>query len=459
MVQATESALQDYQDIPDIKGDWMHGTKPLAYRPDEKEFLSNGRRCQICTSLERYQKYSIKLKKGCGFSFEDIKIRKQQRRRQDRQQLVCVGEVLIETIISQISVWELHSNGESRAHLKEIEVDKVPAICWSFSSCPDYSGVQIYIKILLGYDAIDDAKTAVESVFPGVVSRTDILVLADHDASVEEYEIIFMCNTSKEIWKTLLITHQGILKVHEVIMKKDFEIVKGKGERVRSLSLKGKNKSSDDEDSTSESEDEEYAMAVRDFKKFFKRRGRYVQQPRDEKKLVQKNRDDRKGVNYDETFSLMVKLTTIRMVLSLPASRHWFVHQIDVKNALLQGTLSEAVYMHQPLDFRDPRRFDHVCLLQRSLYGLKPTLRDWFQQFSSYATCISITRTTNGMFLFQKWYAMKVLERADLSLHARSSEASSCRSYKDLTLCSQHFRLWYLAKFFLDIFSGCLFGC
>nr|GEU57559.1 UBN2 domain-containing protein [Tanacetum cinerariifolium] len=62
------------------------------------------------------------------------------------------------------------------------------------------------------------------------------------------------------------------LKVHEMIIKKDSEIVKAKGER-KSLALKAKKESSDEECSTSESEYEEYAMAVRDFKKFFKRGG------------------------------------------------------------------------------------------------------------------------------------------------------------------------------------------
>ncbi|GJT92314.1 zf-CCHC domain-containing protein [Tanacetum coccineum] len=66
----------------------------------------------------------------------------------------------------------------------------------------------------------------------------------------------------------------GNLKVYEVIIKKDSEMIKGKREQSRSLALKAKNESSDEESSTSDSEDEEYAMAVRDFKKFFKRRGR-----------------------------------------------------------------------------------------------------------------------------------------------------------------------------------------
>nr|GEY25120.1 integrase, catalytic region, zinc finger, CCHC-type, peptidase aspartic, catalytic [Tanacetum cinerariifolium] len=78
-----------------------------------------------------------------------------------------------------------------------------------------------------------------------------------------------------------------------MIIKKDSEIVKAKGEQ-RSLALYAKNESSDEECLTSESEDEEYAMAVRDFKKFFKRKGRFVRQPRNDKKTFQRNRDDKK---------------------------------------------------------------------------------------------------------------------------------------------------------------------
>ncbi|GKG18882.1 hypothetical protein Tco_0375981, partial [Tanacetum coccineum] len=63
----------------------------------------------------------------------------------------------------------------------------------------------------------------------------------------------------------------GTSKFHEMIIKKDSKIVKAKGER-RSLALKAKKEASDEECLTSESEEEEYAMAVRDFKKFFKRR-------------------------------------------------------------------------------------------------------------------------------------------------------------------------------------------
>ncbi|GJY30578.1 retrovirus-related pol polyprotein from transposon TNT 1-94 [Tanacetum coccineum] len=95
----------------------------------------------------------------------------------------------------------------------------------------------------------------------------------------------------KKNWTSLSLDELiGSLKVHEMIIKKDSEIVKAKKE------------SSDEECSTSGSEDEEYAMAVRDFKKFFKRRGRFVRQPQNDKKTFQRSRDDKTGKNDRKCF-------------------------------------------------------------------------------------------------------------------------------------------------------------
>ncbi|GKC40905.1 retrovirus-related pol polyprotein from transposon TNT 1-94 [Tanacetum coccineum] len=93
----------------------------------------------------------------------------------------------------------------------------------------------------------------------------------------------------------------GNLKVHEMIIKKDSEIVKAKVER-KSLALKAKKESSDEECLTFGSEDEEYAMAVRDFKKFFKRRGRFVRHPRNDKKTFQRSRDDKNDKSERKCF-------------------------------------------------------------------------------------------------------------------------------------------------------------
>ncbi|GKD26658.1 retrovirus-related pol polyprotein from transposon TNT 1-94 [Tanacetum coccineum] len=97
---------------------------------------------------------------------------------------------------------------------------------------------------------------------------------------------------SKDLTSLSLDELIGNLKVHEMTIKKDSKIVKAKGER-KSLALKDKKESSDEECSTSRSEDEEYAMVVRDFKKFFKRRGRFVRQPQNDKKTFQRSRGDK----------------------------------------------------------------------------------------------------------------------------------------------------------------------
>ncbi|GJV63130.1 zf-CCHC domain-containing protein, partial [Tanacetum coccineum] len=91
------------------------------------------------------------------------------------------------------------------------------------------------------------------------------------------------------------------LKVHEVVMEKDSEIYRGKKERVKSIALKAKKESSDDETSTSGSDDEEYAMAVRNFNKFFRRKGKFFRQPREEKKSFQ-HRDAKKGKSDRKCF-------------------------------------------------------------------------------------------------------------------------------------------------------------
>jgi hypothetical protein len=75
----------------------------------------------------------------------------------------------------------------------------------------------------------------------------------------------------------------------------------------------------------------------------------------------------RPGVDFSQRFSPVVKPATVRTVLTLALSRQWPVHQLDVKNAFLHGTLSEIVYSVQPFGFEDPAHPDFVCQLNKSL--------------------------------------------------------------------------------------------
>ncbi|GKC70861.1 ribonuclease H-like domain-containing protein [Tanacetum coccineum] len=147
-------------------------------------------------------------------------------------------------------------------------------------------------------------------------------------------------------------------------------------------------------------------------------------------RLVTNGSSQQLGVDFDETFSPVVKLDTIRTVLSLVVSRKWPIHQLDVKNAFLNGDLSETVYMHQPPSFVDARFPNHVCRLQRSLYGLKQAPHAWFQRFTGclfllYVDDIILTASSTALlqqlidslhclFLSQRKYALQLLERAHM---------------------------------------------
>nr|GFA71384.1 ribonuclease H-like domain-containing protein [Tanacetum cinerariifolium] len=125
------------------------------------------------------------------------------------------------------------------------------------------------------------------------------------------------------------------------------------------------------------------------------------------------------GIDVNETFSLVVKPDTIQTVLSLAASRHWPIHQLDVKNTFLHGDLSETVYIQQPPGFQDSIHPDYVCLLQMSLYGLKQALRAWFQRQGTNTAYLllyvdDIVLTASSECLLQQKFTIKILDRAHI---------------------------------------------
>ena len=104
-------------------------------------------------------------------------------------------------------------------------------------------------------------------------------------------------------------------------------------------------------------------------------------------RLVAKGFTQSYGIDYQETFAPVAKLNTIRVLLSLAANLNWQLCQLDVKNAFLNGDLTEEVFMDIPLGFERVYGMGKVCRLRKSLYGLKQSPRAWFDRFSKAVKC------------------------------------------------------------------------
>jgi hypothetical protein len=121
-------------------------------------------------------------------------------------------------------------------------------------------------------------------------------------------------------------------------------------------------------------------------------------------RLVAKGFKQQYGVEYDDTFSLVVKPTTIRILLSLAVSCGWSLRQIDIQNAFLHGFLHEDVYMKQLPGFVDSDHLTYLCKLDKSLYGLKQASRAWFSRLSTTLLQLGFlaSKADISLFIFNK---------------------------------------------------------
>ena len=120
--------------------------------------------------------------------------------------------------------------------------------------------------------------------------------------------------------------------------------------------------------------------------------------------LVAKGFKQEYGVDYDEIFSPVVKMTTLRLLLRVVATEDIELEQMDVKTRFLHGDLKEEIYMSQPVRFRATGEESHlVCQLKKSLYDLKQAPRMWYQKFDYYIWQLGYHRSDSdpGMYTRQ----------------------------------------------------------
>ena len=105
---------------------------------------------------------------------------------------------------------------------------------------------------------------------------------------------------------------------------------------------------------------------------------------RNKARLVAQGYSQIEEIDYEETFSPVVRLESIRILLEIACSLRIKLYQMDVKNAFLNRILSEEVYVEQPKGFEDQIFPNHLYRLKKTLYGLKQAPRAWYERLTTY---------------------------------------------------------------------------
>ena len=102
--------------------------------------------------------------------------------------------------------------------------------------------------------------------------------------------------------------------------------------------------------------------------------------------MVARGFTQQRDIDFNEMFTPVACMDTVRTVLSIAAQNKWHVHQMDVKLAFLNGYVEEEVYVEQPQGYEVPGQEHKVYRMKKELYALKQAPRDWYSRIDSYLT-------------------------------------------------------------------------
>jgi len=105
---------------------------------------------------------------------------------------------------------------------------------------------------------------------------------------------------------------------------------------------------------------------------------------RNNTRLVAQGYTQIEGLDFDETFALVARLESIRLLLGVSCILKFKLFQMDVKSAFLNGYMNEEVYVEQPKGFVDRSFPNHVYRLKKALYGLKQAPRAWYERLTQF---------------------------------------------------------------------------